>query len=339
MADFDYYEVLQVHPRASQRVIQKAYRTLMEELHPDRGGEPADAKRLNEAYEVLSDPEKRKTYDRKRGKRHPFDKERAASAEGVIVPCPACGVKNRVRSLVKISQAICSRCATPLIPRRAGVFGYLSAFERWRIEPQTLAVVGVILLVVAIYFTWRGFMGPGLDAGALVDTEPARAAAILEEQLARKPGDGPLHFDLGRAYASLNRPQQAAEHFKKAVEIKPDSAGYFNLAYMESRLGQGANAIQHYQEAIRLDPNKPDAWVNLGSLHAQRGETEAAKTSFSQAKSLAPDDPEIAYNLGLLFWRENHRADAKREFETALRLYRQRGSDKADQVQRILKGL
>lgn len=335
MPDWDYYEVLQVHPKASQRVIKKAYRTLMEEVHPDRGGPATDAKLLNEAYDVLSDPDKRKAYDRKRGR----GGEKARAPEGVIVPCPSCGVKNRVRSLAKISQAICSRCGTPLIPRKTGLLGYLPDWSRWNIQPQTLALVGAFLLVVALYFTWRGLTGPRIDAGGLVDTEPARAAAILEEQLAQKPGDGQLHFDLGRAYARLNRPQQAAEHFRRAVEAKPDSAGYFNLAYMESRLGQGTNAIQHYQEAIRLDPAKPDAWVNLGSLHAQRGEIEDAKKSFLSARQLAPDDPEIAYNLGLLFLRNEHPDDAKREFEKALKLYEAKGSEKADQVRRILQTL
>ena len=41
----DYYEILQVHPKASLAVIKKAYRTLMLELgnHPDRGGDSETA--------------------------------------------------------------------------------------------------------------------------------------------------------------------------------------------------------------------------------------------------------------------------------------------------------
>ena len=67
----DYYEILQVHPRASQEMIKKVYRTLMGELgaHPDLGGDEDRAKLINEAYAVLGDPETRRAYDAARGLR------------------------------------------------------------------------------------------------------------------------------------------------------------------------------------------------------------------------------------------------------------------------------
>ena len=61
----DYYEILQVHPRASQAVIKKAYRTLLLEMghHPDQGGDPAVAATITEAYQVLGDAGRRAEYD------------------------------------------------------------------------------------------------------------------------------------------------------------------------------------------------------------------------------------------------------------------------------------
>jgi len=63
----DFYELLEVQPRASQAVIQAAFRALMKDHHPD-SNETAGriAVKLNEAYAVLSDPKKRAEYDRKR---------------------------------------------------------------------------------------------------------------------------------------------------------------------------------------------------------------------------------------------------------------------------------
>jgi len=71
--EIDYYEILQVHPRASQEMIKKAYRTLMGEMrgHPDLGGDPESAKLINEAYSVVGDPDLRRAYDRARGGRDP----------------------------------------------------------------------------------------------------------------------------------------------------------------------------------------------------------------------------------------------------------------------------
>lgn len=64
-----YYEILEVQPTASPEVIRMAYKALIRKYHPDvYSGDAAIAnemtKLINEAYEVLSDPQKKEMYDR-----------------------------------------------------------------------------------------------------------------------------------------------------------------------------------------------------------------------------------------------------------------------------------
>lgn len=67
MAKRDYYEALGVEKNASADDIKKAYRKLAKQYHPDLNKEQGSAERfkeVSEAYEILSDPDKRAQYDR-----------------------------------------------------------------------------------------------------------------------------------------------------------------------------------------------------------------------------------------------------------------------------------
>ena len=68
MAFIDYYKTLGVDKNASDKDIKNAYRKLARKYHPDLNPDDAEAhkkfQQLNEANEVLSDPEKRKKYDK-----------------------------------------------------------------------------------------------------------------------------------------------------------------------------------------------------------------------------------------------------------------------------------
>jgi molecular chaperone DnaJ len=59
----DYYQVLGIPRNATKEEIKKAYRKLAHQYHPDKGGDEMRFKEINEAYQVLSNDQKRSQYD------------------------------------------------------------------------------------------------------------------------------------------------------------------------------------------------------------------------------------------------------------------------------------
>lgn len=66
----DYYKILNINRESSQDDIKKAFRKLSKQHHPDKGGDEKVFKEMSEAYDTLSDPQKRHKYDHQR--QNPF---------------------------------------------------------------------------------------------------------------------------------------------------------------------------------------------------------------------------------------------------------------------------
>ncbi|WP_411280316.1 J domain-containing protein [Gemmatimonas sp.] len=116
----NHYRLLHVQPDAPPEVIKAAYRALIATRHPDVGGSEDQAVLLNDAYAVLSDPDKRATYDARRAVRA-ASRPNAAHASPVprTTPpahvCPMChlGLPVQVGRDTR-----CARCRAPLAPVR-----------------------------------------------------------------------------------------------------------------------------------------------------------------------------------------------------------------------------
>ncbi len=89
----DYYRVLGVSENASREDLERAYRGEARKRHPDGGGSEEEMKALNEAHDILSDPETRKAYDAERRPKRAvyaspaaFDPEAASKAGTLGIP-------------------------------------------------------------------------------------------------------------------------------------------------------------------------------------------------------------------------------------------------------------
>lgn len=182
----NYYRILHVQPDAPTVVIRMAYRTLMQKLrlHPDLGGDGATAALINEAYAVLSDPQRRADYDAQTTTKHtrslvPPPDEPAGTPETAArelpvphsepIRCAFCDAK-LPPSTWNLASARCANCQSPLTPPpRDSHLVARRAFDR-----QPLA--GTLE-----YFVRGSAHGP--RPAALLDFSPGGVLVTTPEQL------------------------------------------------------------------------------------------------------------------------------------------------------------
>lgn len=109
----NYYQILQVQPEAQPEVIKASRRALMHTMrgHPDLGGDPDEAALVNEAYAVLSDPDRRRAYDGML--------ELAALHSKARSPVTGAGPRSATRRVDPSAwraDHVCPMCCAPLRP-------------------------------------------------------------------------------------------------------------------------------------------------------------------------------------------------------------------------------
>ncbi|HHZ88759.1 MAG TPA: J domain-containing protein [Chromatiales bacterium] len=174
----NYYRVLYLQHDAPAELVKASYRCLMQKLklHPDLGGDEWNASIINEAYAILSNAEKRKTYDltldqptsAKPTRRHDTAAKpshhrnhwrkpggSSSTQRGGPAYCPFCRASAPGHSLSRSKNEQCRVCDSPLAPatkakgsgkskratRRTSIQGDIQFFTRW---PQDIATSGQV---------------------------------------------------------------------------------------------------------------------------------------------------------------------------------------------------
>lgn len=108
------------------------------------------------------------------------------------------------------------------------------------------------------------------------------------------------------------------EHALKATH--ENSIAHNNLGVALEREGRLTEAIQHYTQALQINPQYATARNNLGSAMARRAEVDAAILHFSEALRINPNYAEAHFNLGVALAQKNKFEAAFREYAEALRI-------------------
>ena len=114
---------------------------------------------------------------------------------------------------------------------------------------------------------------------------------------------------------------QAIAHYTEAVRIDPNLAeSYNNIGLALTKQGRPDEAISNFLKAIRINPNHAAAHYNLGTLLASRGEIGEAIYQFRESIRISPDYAKAYNNLGNALLYQGRLDEAIASYREALRL-------------------
>jgi molecular chaperone DnaJ len=186
----DYYVVLGIDRDESQRGIRDAYRHLALRFHPDRAGEQSTAlfREIIEAYQTLSDPEARRSYDR--GLEHA--EHRASGRRPIITstgPSPS-GIPGPISALHDFQVLQPSPSLEETLERIERNFSGLGVPKSERTTPLDLTLVlstdeaargGLLRFSVPVYYPCPACRGSG-EAWPLVCQNCSGHGAVIEQE-------------------------------------------------------------------------------------------------------------------------------------------------------------
>jgi tetratricopeptide (TPR) repeat protein len=156
--------------------------------------------------------------------------------------------------------------------------------------------------------------------------DPEGAVKAYEGPTLRLPKSAHGHFQLANFLKRLGRSFQAAERYRKVIELQPDFPGaQAGLGVALATLGQWDGALEAYQAALgQLDQtvssfDKANLLVLLGTGHAQKGDWDKALRRYTEALALDSLKGKVHSNLGAAYKNMWKLEEACRSYEAALK--------------------
>ena len=145
--------------------------------------------------------------------------------------------------------------------------------------------------------------------------------ALYEKAIADDPGDHESHDALAVRYHRLGRTEDAIEHFDEALRLEPDFVvAHYNYGTVLAANGRLEDAVGHLRRVVAIEPDHAAASNNLGGVLQSLGRVEEALGHYRRAAELAPDDAGARHNVGIALEAMGRRDEAITAYRHALRL-------------------
>jgi tetratricopeptide (TPR) repeat protein len=124
------------------------------------------------------------------------------------------------------------------------------------------------------------------------------AIALIEQAITQSPA-AEFYANLGLVQNALRDYSKSESSYNQALRLKPDYPQAW-LGFGVARFHQGdlPGAIEAYRQAIQLNPDLAEAHNNLGNVLKDSGQLADAIDCYRKSLALSPDDPETTVNLG-----------------------------------------
>ncbi len=290
-----YYEILQISREAPTRAIKRAYYKLSREFHPDRFFRrelgPYKPKleqvfaKINEAYRVLSDASSRADYDAKS-----FQEELGPSGQMSMAthevtfrstqPMRRARDSGQVKSKRKKAEApaFLKKAQEELTNRlRKARRSYMIGQRHYEAGEYEEA---------AAHFQQSMMLDPkNQDAGDKFRLSLERGRNTKAEQ----------HWLSGQEAIKREQHQEAAAHFKEAVNCKPTKGKYyfsFGKLVWEQTM-RHRTAIELLRMAVEKEPNRMEFLVELAKAYENVGMPTSALKAFERASHIDPQNDDV----------------------------------------------
>jgi Flp pilus assembly protein TadD len=122
------------------------------------------------------------------------------------------------------------------------------------------------------------------------------AVAIWTDTVKKCPGNARAHYSLGVALAAAGRVGDAILHYEEALRLEPDYREHHKLALALAQTGRLNEALEHFEAALRLKPDFAEAHDNYGVALMRAHRPRDALPHYEVALRLDPANPVVHYN-------------------------------------------
>ena len=147
----------------------------------------------------------------------------------------------------------------------------------------------------------------------------AALEGALRQVLKEDPKNPQANLRLGYVLLESNRCEAATPLLSRAIAAQlPSADAHLGLAMCQLSAGQPASAEKTLRSAMRVEPDNPVVFANLGMLLSDGGRHREGIEFLQRAVTIDPDFHQARFNLARIYGRAGQRADAAREAQELL---------------------